>query len=125
MGKPLTSRGPLKAPFVAAVDWPTFWPATVKITVDRLGHPWPVALVEPPGEMATGSTASCLAGGGGGAAFVVGGVVVGGVVTGGRVVVVVGLVVVVVLLVARAGRWCTLLGLGRVVVVVAGGSFFG
>lgn len=96
-GKPLTSSGPLKAPLVAAVVRPIFWPATVKTTVDPLGQPWPVALVVPPGEMAVGSTTSCSGCAGVGAAVaVVDGVVVGEDVVGGGVVVV-GAVVVVVL----------------------------
>ncbi len=108
-GKPLTSSGPLKVPPVAAVDWPIFCPATVNITVDPLGHPRPVALVVPPGEMAVGSTTSALGAGFGGGVVVV---VNGGVVVGGLVVAVVAVDVVVVAL------WCLFFRLGGVVVVV-------
>jgi hypothetical protein len=111
---------------VAAVDWPTFCPATVKMTVDPLRHPWPVALVVPPGEIAVGSTTSCFGNG-------LGGDVVGAVGGGGAdgpgvagaagAVVVVAFVVVVVVAVAGRCRPVGFFARGRVVVVDAGGPF--
>lgn len=102
----------MNAPLVAAVDWPTFWPATVNTTVEPLRHPWPVALVVPPGDIAVGSTTNCFGGG-------VGGNVVGGVAVVGLVVVG-ALVVVVVVAVSERCRLFGFLSGGRVVVVDEG-----
>jgi len=56
---------PPKAPFGAALDLPICRPAAVKTTGAPLGQPRPAALVVPPGEIAVGSTSSCLGGGSG------------------------------------------------------------